>query len=59
MTRARRLFVLVTLGAAVLALSLVVIVRNKSPDDELLAIVGILGALAIILVAATSTNGKS
>ena len=51
MTPARLRFVLVVVGAAVLALALVVIIRNRSPDDEMLAGIGLLGGVAIVAVA--------
>jgi len=50
-TPARLRFVLVVVGAAVLALALVVIIRNRSPDDEMLAGIGLLGGVAIVAVA--------
>lgn len=49
MNRGRRTFILMVLGAAALALALIVLIRNKSPDDELLATVAVLGGLAIVL----------
>jgi hypothetical protein len=49
MTRGRRLLVLTFLGAAMLALAVVVMVRNRSPDDELLAIIAVLGGVAVIV----------
>ena len=56
MSRARRTLVLIVLGALVLALAVIVLVRNRSPDDELLAVIGIAGALAMI-VTAVPENG--
>jgi len=49
MSRARRTLMLTLLGAAVLALAIIVMVRNRSPDDELLATIALLGGLAIIV----------
>jgi hypothetical protein len=48
---ARARLVLIVLGAAALALSTIVLVRNRSPDDELLAGIGFAGGLAMIIVA--------
>jgi peptidoglycan/LPS O-acetylase OafA/YrhL len=52
------MFVLVVLGAAALALAIIVLVRNKSPDDELLATVAVLGGLAMVVVALNQRNGN-
>jgi hypothetical protein len=57
MTPARRLFALVLLGVAVLVLALLVIIRNRSVDDEMLAIIGLLGGVAII-VTSLPTGGE-
>jgi len=50
MTPARRALLLVLFGVGVLVLSLLVIIRNRSPDDEMLAVVGLLGGAAIVVV---------
>lgn len=52
MSGPRALFVLVTIGAAIVALALFVLIRNKSPDDEVLAVIGLLGGIAVVLNAA-------
>lgn len=57
MTQARKLFILIILGVIVLALSLTIFLRNRSLDDDLLAIVGIIGGIAIIINTLPS-NGK-
>jgi len=44
-------------GVAAIVLSAIVMIRNKSPDDELLASIGVLGGLAIIITAIV-VNGK-
>lgn len=49
MTKGRRVFVLILIGVAVLVLALLVMIRNRSPDDELLATIALLGGLAIII----------
>lgn len=51
MTAARRLALTVLLAVAVLTVSAIVLARNVTPDDDLLATVGILGGLAILLAA--------
>jgi hypothetical protein len=48
--------VLILLGVAVLTLALLVLARNRNPDDDMLATIGILGGLAIVVVALPS-NG--
>ena len=57
MTNTRRFFFLIMFGVVVLVLSIFVLIRNRSLDDELLAIIGLIGGLAIVLVAIPS-NGK-
>jgi drug/metabolite transporter (DMT)-like permease len=47
---ARRQAILAILAALALALAVIVIVRNRSPDDELLAVVGLLGGAAMLVV---------
>jgi hypothetical protein len=49
MTEGRRTAALILLGVVVLVLSLVVIIRNRSLDDELLAVIGLIGGLAIVV----------
>jgi hypothetical protein len=49
MSATRRLIVLVVLAAAMLALAIIVFVRNRALDDDLLATIGILGALAVLV----------
>jgi hypothetical protein len=51
MNPARMRAVLIVVAAAVLALALTVLIRNRSPDDEMLAILGLLGGVAIVVVA--------
>jgi hypothetical protein len=53
----RRTVYLIVLGAAALAIAIIVWVRHKSLETDLLAALGVLGALAIIIVAIPS-NGK-
>ena len=49
MTPGRRLLVLTLLGVALVAVAVVVLVRNRSPDDELLAVAALIGGLAILV----------
>jgi hypothetical protein len=51
MSRARRTATLIVLGAAMLALAIVVLVLNRDVPSDLLAGVGVLGGLAIVVVA--------
>jgi hypothetical protein len=46
-----RQLVLSLIGVAALVLALIVLIRNNSPDDELLASIAVLGGLAIVIVA--------
>jgi hypothetical protein len=56
-TDARRLAALIVIGAAVLALAVVVLVLNRDVPSDLLAGVGILGGVAIVVVALPRANG--
>ena len=49
---------LIILGAAALALSIIVLARDKSIDTEFLATIGVIGSLAIIVVSLPVKNGK-
>jgi hypothetical protein len=57
-TRARRLLYLILLAVAVLTLALIILVRSRSLDDDMLAAIGILGGLAIVIVALPSNGDK-
>jgi peptidoglycan/LPS O-acetylase OafA/YrhL len=56
--RAKRLAYLIILGAACLALSIIVLVSDQSLSSELLGSIGILGGLAIVVVSLPETNGN-
>lgn len=56
--RLRKTIYLIVIGAAVLALSIVVFVRHKSIDTDALAAIGVLGGLAII-INSLPNNGKN
>jgi len=49
---------LVVCGAVALALALVVLVRNRELDTDLLAALGLVGAVAIIVVALPSDDDR-
>jgi hypothetical protein len=55
---ARRIAALILLAVAVLVLSIVILLRNRSLDIELLAVIGVLGGLAIAITALPTTNGN-
>jgi hypothetical protein len=57
MNRLRAQIGLVVLGAVVLGLAVVVLVRNRSPDDEILGTIAALGGLAIIVNALLDSGG--
>lgn len=59
MNPGRRLFLLIILATFMLAISIAVYVRHKSLDDSLLASIGILGAVAILIVEYPDANGKN
>jgi hypothetical protein len=58
MSSAKRIALLILLGVAVLTVSLVVLIRNRDIDTDLLATIGILGGLAIVVVSLPSSNGN-
>jgi hypothetical protein len=49
---------LLLLAVAVLVISLIVLIRNRSLDTDLLAALGVLGGAAMIVVALPGRNGK-
>jgi hypothetical protein len=49
MSRARQLAVMIVLGAGVLALAIVVFVLNRDTSSDVLAVIALLGGLAIIV----------
>ncbi|HEY2303918.1 MAG TPA: hypothetical protein VGH66_18605 [Acidimicrobiales bacterium] len=55
--RVKRLLYLMALGFGVLALSIFVLVRHDSTDSDALAVIGILGGIAIVLTN-LPTNGN-
>lgn len=57
MSTARRMAALILLGVAVLVLAIIVLIRNRNIDSDLLAVTAILGGLAIVVVA-LPVNGK-
>jgi hypothetical protein len=58
MTQVRREVWLLLLAVAVLVISLIVLIRNRNLDTDLLAALGLLGGVAMIVVALPSRNGK-
>ena len=58
MSSTRRQVLLILCGVAALTLSLIVLVRNRSLDVDLLAVLGLVGGVAIVVVALPSSNGK-
>jgi hypothetical protein len=55
--RIRKQITLILLGAAVMALAVVVFVLNRDTSSDILAVVALLGGLAI-LVNSLPTNGE-
>ena len=58
MSTVRREVWLILLPVAVLVISLVVLIRNRDLDTDLLAVLGLLGGVAMIVVALPGRNGK-
>jgi hypothetical protein len=58
-TRTRQLALLILLGVAVLVIAIIVFVLNRSGVSDLLAVIGLLGGLAIIVTALPTHNGNN
>ena len=58
MSAVKREVWLLLLAVAVLVISLIVLIRNRDIDTDLLAALGLLGGVAMIVVALPSRNGK-
>jgi hypothetical protein len=55
---AKRDALLILLGVAVLTLSLIVLIRNRDLDTDLLAVIGLVGGIAVVIVSLpTTSNG--
>jgi hypothetical protein len=58
MSAVRREVWLLLLAVAVLVISITVLIRNRDLDTDLLAALGVLGGVAMIVVALPARNGK-
>jgi hypothetical protein len=58
MSYVKREVVLILLGVIALVLSLIVLIRNRDIDTDLLAVLGIVGGLAIVVVSLPTRNGN-
>ena len=58
MSRAKQLAMLILTGVGILVLSITVLVRRSDTNEHLLAIVGLLGGWAVIIVSLPTSNGK-
>lgn len=54
----RKMLYLILIGAAVVALAIIVFVKHESTGSELLAVIGLLGGIAII-INSLPDNGKN
>jgi hypothetical protein len=54
----RREVILILCGVAAFVLGLIVLIRNRDLDTDLLAALGLVGGVAIIAVALPGSNGK-
>lgn len=59
MTRTRQLALLILLGVAVLVIAIIVFILNRSGVSDLLAVIGLLGGLAIIVTTLPVHNGNN
>ena len=55
-TDAHRLVALILLGVAMLALAVVILARNRNLDVDLLAVLGLIGGAAIVVVCLPREN---
>jgi hypothetical protein len=58
MSPVKRQVALILCGVAALALAVIVLVLNRDTSGDLLAVLGIIGAVAIIVVSLPPGNGK-
>jgi hypothetical protein len=58
-TRTRQLALLILLGVAVLVIAIIVFILNRSGVSDLLAVIGLLGGLAIIVTTLPVHNGNN
>jgi uncharacterized YccA/Bax inhibitor family protein len=58
MSTVRRTTILILLGVAVLVLAILILIRNRSLDTDLLAVIGVLGGVAIVVVSLPTTKDK-
>jgi hypothetical protein len=59
MSQARKTLILILLGCVAVALAVIVLVRNRSFDDEVLATLGLVGGVAIVVNSLPSTKERS
>ena len=58
MSELKRQVILILLGVVTLVLALIVLIRNRDLDVDLLAALGIVGGIAIVVVSLPRGNGK-
>jgi hypothetical protein len=58
-TLVKRQVYLILLGVGAMVLSLIVLARNRNIDVDLLAVLGLLGGVAMIVVALPGRNGNN
>ena len=60
MSRARKMFAMIVLGVCMLSLAIIVWVLNRDVSTDLLAVIGVLGGLAaVVIILPTNGNGKN
>jgi hypothetical protein len=57
MNPARRIALLIVIGAAVLALAVIVLATARGTQEHLLAVIGLLGGVAIVIVSLPVAKG--
>jgi hypothetical protein len=57
--RVKREVALVILGVAALVIAIVVLIINRDTSTDLLAVLGLIGGAAIVVVSLPDNNGKT
>jgi membrane protease YdiL (CAAX protease family) len=55
---ARRIAILILLGVGILVLAIIVQAAARDYQERLLAVIGVLGGLAVVVVSLPTSNGK-
>ena len=60
MSKARKMFTMIVLGVVMLSIAIVVWILNRDLSSDLLAVIGVLGGLAaVVIILPTNGNGMN